>query len=127
MSDVPLVCHMCAHTWGASGMLKNEKYGQFPFQRWHRRQKRTFLAPCGSVCVLDKNHGSEQKIGILAEVAENRIFLLLLRKWSYRSEFLSYKQSRTRRWKYLIVYFKILWVPKYAHTSGTSIHIVYKK
>ena len=32
MSDVPFVCHMCAHTWGASGMLKSEKYGQFPVE-----------------------------------------------------------------------------------------------
>ena len=89
ISDVPFVCHMCAHTWGAPGMLKNEKYGQFPFQRWHRRQNRTFLASCGSVGVLDKNHDSEQKLKILAEVAENRDFLLPLRKLSYRSEFLS--------------------------------------
>ena len=93
MSDVPLVCHMCAHTWGAPRMLKNEKYGQFPFQRWHRRQKRTFLAHCGSVCVLDKNHDSEQKIEILEHIAENRDFLLYFFKLSYRREFLSYKQS----------------------------------
>ena len=32
MSDVPFVCHMCVHTWGASWMLKSEKYGQFPFE-----------------------------------------------------------------------------------------------
>ena len=32
MSDVPFVCHMCAHTWGASQMLKSEKYGQFTFE-----------------------------------------------------------------------------------------------
>ena len=30
--DVPFVCHMCAHTWGAPQMLKSEKYGQFPFE-----------------------------------------------------------------------------------------------
>ena len=33
IDDVPFVCHMCAHTWGASGMLKTEKYGQFPVER----------------------------------------------------------------------------------------------
>ena len=89
ISDVPFVCHMCAHTRGAPRMLKNKMYGQFPFQRWHRRQKRTFLAPCGSAGVLDKNHDSEQKIEDFGDLAENRNFLLNLRKLSYRSEFLS--------------------------------------
>ncbi len=73
---------MCAHTCGASWMLKTEKYGQFPFQRWHKRQNRLFLAPCGSEGVLGKNHDFEQKIEIFMHIAENRDFLLYLRKWS---------------------------------------------
>ena len=93
MSDVPFVCHMCAHTRGAPEMLKTKKYGQFPFQRWHRRQKRTFLAPCSSARFLLKNHDSEQKIEILEHIAEIRDFLLYFFKLSYRIEFLSYKQS----------------------------------
>ena len=47
MSDVPFVCHMCAHTWWHYYRFRIEKYGQFPFQRRVKRQKRTFLAPCG--------------------------------------------------------------------------------
>ena len=46
--DVPFVCHMCAHTWWHYYRFRIEKYGQFPFQRRVARQKRTFLAPCGS-------------------------------------------------------------------------------
>ena len=48
-----------AHTCDAFEMLKNEKYGQFSFQRWHNRQNRTFLASCGFVCFLAKNHHFE--------------------------------------------------------------------
>ena len=46
--DVPFVCHMCADTWWQYYRFRIEKYGQFPFQRRVARQKRTFLAPCGS-------------------------------------------------------------------------------
>ena len=74
---------MCAHTCDASEMLKNEKYGQFPFQRWHRRQNRTFLAPCGSACFPAKNHRFDEKSRILALIAENRDFLPYARKLSY--------------------------------------------
>jgi hypothetical protein len=73
-------------------MLKTEKYGQFPFQRWHKRQNQTFLAPCGSEGVLGKNHDFEQKMKIFMHTAEHRDFLQYLRKWIYRNEFLSYKQ-----------------------------------
>ena len=80
MIDVRLVCHMCANTHEAFGLLKTENYGQFPFQRWHKRQNRTFLAPCGSEGVLGKNHDFEQKIEIFMHTAESRDFLLYLRK-----------------------------------------------
>ena len=46
--DVPFVCHMCAHNWWHYYRFRIKKYGQFPFQRRVARQKRTFLAPCGS-------------------------------------------------------------------------------
>ena len=46
--DVSSVCHMCAHTWWYYYRFRIEKDGQFPFQRRVARQKRTFLAPCGS-------------------------------------------------------------------------------
>ena len=85
---------MCAHTCDASRMLKTKKYGQFPFQRWHIRQNWTFLTPCGSEGVLGKNHDFEQKMEIFMNIAGNRDFLLYLRKWSCRREFVSYKQSR---------------------------------
>ena len=49
ISDVPFVCHMYVHTWGAPGMLLTEKYGQFPFERTLARQNWTFLAPCGFI------------------------------------------------------------------------------
>ena len=81
--DVPFVCHMCAHTCDVPEMLKNEKYGQFPFQRWHKRQNWTFLAPCGFARFLAKNHLFDEKSRILARIAENRDFLLYARKLSY--------------------------------------------
>ena len=84
---------MCAHTCDVPEILKNENYAQFPFQRWHRRQKRTFQAHCGSTRFLLKNPGSEQKIEILEHIAEIRDFLLYFFKLSYRIEFLSYKKS----------------------------------
>ena len=43
---------MCAHTWWHYYRFRIEKYGQFPFQRRVARQKRTFLAPCGSTETL---------------------------------------------------------------------------
>ena len=46
---VPDVCHMCADTWGAYERQKIEKYRQFPFECWVARQKRKYLAPCGSI------------------------------------------------------------------------------
>ena len=80
-----LLCAACVHiiTCGASRMLNTEKYGQFPFQRWHKRQNRTFLAPCGSAYFLAKNHRFDEKSRILARMAENRDFLLYARKLSY--------------------------------------------
>ena len=44
---VPFVYHMCAYSWWHYYRFRIEKYGQFPFQRRVKRQKRTFLAPCG--------------------------------------------------------------------------------
>ena len=77
------MCLMCAHTCDASGMLKNEKYRQFPFQRWHRRQNLTFLAPCGSARFLATKVDFDQKLKIFEKVAENCHFLLPLRKLSH--------------------------------------------
>ena len=78
---------MCVHTCDVHEMLNNEKYGQFPFQRWHKRQNRTFLAPCGSACFLAKNHRFEQKSRILDRnvTAENLEFLQYARELSHRS------------------------------------------
>ncbi len=76
-------------------MLKNEKYGQFPFQRWHKRQNWTFLAPCGFAHFLAKNHRFEQKSRISAKVAENRDFLLPLLKLSYSGNGEELEGSRT--------------------------------
>ena len=93
--DVPYVCHMCAHTCDVPEMLKNEKYGQFPFQRWHKRQNRTFLAPCGFACFLAKNHHFDEKSRISAKVAENRKFLLPSRKLSYSGNEKELEGART--------------------------------
>ncbi len=81
--DVPFVCHICTHTCDVPEMLKNEKYGQFPFQRWHGRQNRTFLAPCGFARFLAKNQLFDEKSRILDRTAENRDFLQYARKLSY--------------------------------------------
>ena len=77
------MCLMCAHTCDTSGMVKNEKYRQFPFQRWHGRQNRTFLARCGSACFLATKVDFDQKLMILSRTAEYRDFLQYARKLSH--------------------------------------------
>ena len=88
---------MCAHnvTCDAPEMLKNESYEQFPFQRWHKRQNRTFLAPCRSACFLAKNHRFEQKSRILDRAAENRDFLQHARKLNHSSNEEELEGART--------------------------------
>ena len=73
-TGIPILCDFI---YDASEMLKNEKHGQFAFQRWQRRQNRTFLAPYGSTCFLAKNHRFDENSRITAKVAEIAIFCYL--------------------------------------------------
>ena len=93
------VCLMCVHTCSASGMLKSENYEKFPFQRWHGRQNRTFLAPCGFARFLAKNQLFDEKSRILDRTAENRDFLQYARKLSYsgNGEELEYARTTVRK------------------------------